>query len=133
MGLRHAVLLVSALWISAGGAGALADDAKAKRCYIPAKHCLSVAHDAAQGIIFHNNACTDRVYVRACQERGDKSWRCDAFGIAKSDYHLFETEDADGAFYYVFTGSTGPSTDRACASMIAGWSRTPPLRPITEP
>ena len=112
----------------AGGAGALADDAKSTRCYIPAKQCLSVTNDAARGIVFYNNACTGRVYVRVCQQRGDKSWHCGTFGLAKSNIHVFKTDDASSAFHYVFIGSTGPGTDHACASTIAGWDRTPPLR-----
>ena len=132
MGLRHAVLF-SALWISAGGAGALADTSKPKGCYTPVKQCLSVTQNTSSGISFYNHACTDRVYVRVCQQRGDKSWHCGNFGIAKSNSHIFETDDASSVFHYVFTGSTGPSTDRVCASRIAGWSRTPPLRPTTGP
>lgn len=93
------------------------------------QHCL-VQSDSKWGdddylTVTYTNRCSDRLYVRFCNQRKDGSWDCGVDGIRPGSQKKWSTYKASGRTHANYTGSTKPMQDWVCAGKVPGWSDGP--------
>ena len=83
------------------------------------KNCLTISkHDWNGEIIAvrYRNGCSQRIFVRTCHERTDKSKDCHEYAISGNSIGIHKTGSANGEVVYKAVGSINPAKDSICAN-----------------
>lgn len=115
---------------SSTGGGLLSSGAvDADGCYLPLTQCVTATtkwvtlFGTTSFVAKYTNNCSAGIYIKFSNQRNNLTWDSGADHLSAGGATSWETYDANGAYTYMYVGSTKSSYDWVCAGKVSNWNQ----------